>query len=108
MNNHACTKAAEALQFAGHVFSMMWKDWPSGKACAMSGGHDTSLLWNIGHLAVSGDYFHGLMTGEPGICPEHWGALFAPGTKPTMRDADYPPLAEVQAAFQKTVQRMAA
>jgi hypothetical protein len=54
--------------------------------------------WLIGHLAVTGDFGRRLCGRKP-ICPKEWRALFNPGTYPSHRAADYPPMAALREGF---------
>jgi len=56
--------------------------------------------WLIGHLCVSGDYGRRLC-GQASLCPENWGARFAPGSQPSRHPADYPSLATLITALRR-------
>lgn len=107
-NNPLAAKASTSVQFAHKVFKDMWKGWPADQACALPAAHDNHLLWNIGHMAVSNDWFFALMSGEPGICPPAWEKLFGMGSKPSSDPKTYPPLGEVQGKYESGVQRVLA
>lgn len=96
---------SEALRFADTLFKDFWKDWPEDQASAARADHENTLIWSIGHLAVTNDWMMGLMTGEPWISPPEWNALFGMGSK-AQRDASiYPPLKHVQEVYTKTIAR---
>lgn len=107
MSSYAATKAAENIRFALGTIDAFSKNWPADKHTAMAAAHDKHLLWNIGHLATSNDWFFSLMTGETGICPEAWHKLFGMGSKPQANPALYPPLGELMAKLTATVERFA-
>ncbi len=98
--------AIELLKFADGTLHMMMKNWPADKHCAIPFPHDQSLMWTVGHLATSADWFHWLMTGEPGVCPKDWEALFGMGSKPGHDPKMYPKFEDVMRAYQASVTRM--
>lgn len=51
--------------------------------------------WMVGHLAVTGDFARRLCGAEVALCPPDWRGLFAPGSRPALVAAEYPPLAEL-------------
>lgn len=106
-SQYAANKAADAVEFAYNVIMTFAKDWPANKVTAMPAAHDKHLLWNIGHLATSNDWFFGLMTGEPGICPEAWQKVFGMGSQPADNPSQYPSLDEVMVKFKASVDRIA-
>ena len=52
--------------------------------------------WLIGHLSVTADFGRRLCGRKP-ICPKEWRAAYNPGTTPSTRSADYPPMATLVA-----------
>lgn len=52
--------------------------------------------WLVGHLAVTGDFARKLC-GRSTICPVEWRPLFNPGSQPSARESDYPPMADLRA-----------
>lgn len=63
--------------------------------------------WLIGHLAITGDFGRRLC-GRPPVCPKEWRERFKPGSQPSAREADYPPMAELCAAFHKVYSDLSA
>jgi hypothetical protein len=54
--------------------------------------------WLVGHLAVSGDLARE-WCGQRPLCPAAWRTAFAPGSQPSPRPGDYPPMAMLTATF---------
>jgi hypothetical protein len=54
--------------------------------------------WLVGHLAVSGDFAREWCGRRP-LCPAAWRTAFAPGSQPSLRPGDYPPMATLTATF---------
>ena len=54
--------------------------------------------WLLGHLCVTGDFGRRLC-GRPPICPKEWRSRYNPGSQPSHSGDDYPPMAELVAAF---------
>jgi len=79
---------------------------PDEHACAQSGCAQNHRLWTYGHLAVSDEWFAGLLDGKPRTTPESWDPLFNMGSKPTNDPHTYPPLADVKTAFERAHQRV--
>ncbi|MFZ5625652.1 MAG: DinB family protein, partial [Gemmatimonadota bacterium] len=53
--------------------------------------------WLVGHLVITGDYARRLCGLSP-IAPAAWRPIFAPGTVPASRAADYPRMSDLAAA----------
>lgn len=57
------------------------------------------VIWVLGHLAWSDDYFMNELAGAERKCPESWNGLFGMGSEPT-NDADaYPSYDEILGHF---------
>lgn len=54
--------------------------------------------WLIGHLAVTGDFARRLCGRTP-LCPTEWRPAFNPGSQPSTRPEDYPPMPALCEAF---------
>ncbi len=79
---------------------------PDERACAQSGCAQNHRLWTYGHIAVSDEWFAGLLDGKGRTTPESWDALFNMGSKPVSDPNVYPPLADVKGAFERAAQRL--
>lgn len=56
--------------------------------------------WLIGHLTVSADFARRLCGRRP-LCPPNWRAAFNPGSRPSPRPDDYPPMATLRDTFRE-------
>lgn len=54
--------------------------------------------WLVGHLCITGDFIRRKSGGAP-LTPKDWGPKFNMGTTPSTNSSDYPPIAELRAAF---------
>lgn len=66
------------------------------------------LLWNIGHLAISNQWFASMVDGQPHGVSDAWDALFGMKSRPVPDAGAYPSYAEVRAAYEVAGQRMKA
>ena len=89
----------DALRFAHAFTASIVKDWPADKWTAQPSGLANHAVWSLGHLAVSMPFFASVAGVTISPLPESYGPLFSAGTKPTAAATDYPPAAEVVAAF---------
>lgn len=55
--------------------------------------------WILGHLCVTGDFIRRKCGATP-LTPKEWGPKFTLGTQPSAESSDYPPMAELRAAFE--------
>ena len=62
--------------------------------------------WLVGHLCVTGDFGRRLCGREP-MCPREWRALFNPGSQPSTRAEDYPPMATLCEALRSVYNDLA-
>ena len=54
--------------------------------------------WLVGHLAVTGDGGRRLCGRSP-LCPKEWQAKFNPGSQPSSKPVDYPPMEQLREMF---------
>jgi uncharacterized damage-inducible protein DinB len=64
------------------------------------GGDGNYPLWLLGHLAYIEGAVRHVLLGEPNPV-EHWGPLFASGTRATADPGKYPPLDEVLGKYRE-------
>lgn len=81
-------------------------DFPADKALYQSAKTDNHLLWTLGHLAMTNEWFETQLTGAPGKLPESYGTLFGYQTKPNVDASGYPRLDEVRQNFDASHQRL--
>jgi hypothetical protein len=65
---------------------------------ALAAHNGKTAGWLLGHLCITGDFIRRKM-GRPPLTPKEWGARFAPGSTPSSTASDYPPVADLRAAF---------
>ncbi len=56
------------------------------------------VLWLLGHVTISAEYYIGGRIGLVPSAPKEWAALFGMGSKPQADAAKYPAYAELRAA----------
>lgn len=79
----------------------------SDERLALAATNGKTAGWLLGHLCITGDFIR-RKTGRPPLTPREWGARFAPGSTPSRVASDYPPLAELRAAFDAIYRDLAA
>jgi uncharacterized damage-inducible protein DinB len=104
----AKARALSGLQFARKVLTDVVKSIPEDKATWQGAPTDNHLIWTLGHLAQSNQWFANLLDGKPNTTPEGYEALFGYKSAPVNDPAAYPPLAEVRQAFEETFARLVA
>lgn len=80
----------------------MTQDWPAAKETFQTAPTDNHLLWTLGHLAATYDWFRGLLVAGPSELPESYQKLFGYKSVPLADRAAYSSTAELRAAFDKT------
>ncbi len=100
--------AIEYMEFCHRMTVSAFKDWPADKVCAQAEGQPNHLLWTVGHLAMTYQWFANLLDGRPKSYPERYEALFGFGTKPTSDASQYPSLDEVRRVFDESYARILA
>lgn len=66
------------------------------------------ILWLLGHIAISADYYIGGKIGLKASIPAEWNGLFGMGSKPVADATKYPPFAELRAGVIDGHKRLAA
>ncbi len=95
-----------ALAFSRHVTLGLFEDVPDGKVCHQPFAGANHVLWILGHLACTDEYFLNNVGGRPYNRFEKWEKLFFMKSKPTPNRTDYPPVAEVKEALDKNRQEL--
>lgn len=88
------------LQFSRGATAMLLKDIPADQRCAQPGPCVNHVMWILGHLACTDDFFLKEFAGAKALAlPEDWHKLFGYGSKPTCDAKAYPPFEMVSKAF---------
>lgn len=85
------------LRFARGATELLIKDIPEDKLCAQPGSGRNHVMYVVGHLACTDDFFLKEFGGKPFALPEAFHKMF--GDTPTSDASKYPPFAEVKKAF---------
>jgi len=101
-------RALDALVFARGMTRDLVQRFREDQSLYQAVPTDNHLMWTLGHLAVSFDWFAGLLDGKPSQCPERYQSLFGFKSEPNSDPAAYPGLAEVVDWFERTYERFIA
>ncbi len=101
--------SVELLKFVRGVTTSMLKNFPDDKVAFQPAPTDNHLLWILGHLAHTTDWFASLLDGkDAGGTPKTYGALFDSKSKPKADRKAYPPLSELRKEFERSFNRLVA
>lgn len=75
------------------------RDIPPQRVCEQPGPCRNHVMWIVGHIACTDDFFLREFGGRPLALPEQWHKLFGGGSVPTADLARYPSFQEVRHAF---------
>jgi len=98
-SSNVLANGVAALELSRGFIDGLIKDIPADKITSQPVANGNHVLWNLGHLAATDDYFLGVVTGKPSALPKEWESLFGMGSEPKSDAKAYPPLAEVKKAF---------
>ena len=101
-------RASAFARFACRMVADMAAGIPDEKSCEQLAGAANHKLWTLGHMAQSNQWFASLIDGQPITFPAEWDRLFGMGSKPTDDEAGYPPIADVRAAYEASIDRLCA
>lgn len=101
-------RASTLVRFAHKMLADMAGGIPDDRATSQLAGAYNHKLWTLGHLADSNQWFAWLIDGQPMTLPAEWNRLFGMGSTPQDDAAIYPPIADVRAAFEASVDRLCA
>lgn len=101
-------RAGAFVRFAHKILADMAAGIPDDHACAQLPGAINHKLWTLGHLAHTNQWFACLIDGQPMTLPAEWEALFGMGSTPSADPAAYPPIADIRAALDASVDRLCA
>lgn len=90
MANFTIETGKAALEFSRGMTLKLLEGIPADKRCHQPTPAANHVLWVLGHLANTDDFFLSTLTNsEPKLCEKH-RTLFGMGSKPTANAADYP------------------
>ncbi|MCC6677172.1 MAG: DinB family protein [Phycisphaerales bacterium] len=99
-------RAVASLRFARSIIEGLIKGFPEDKLTYQPAMTDNHVIWTLGHLAITNQWFAGLLDGQPVALPGGYDELFGYKSKPNPDLAVYPPLAEVQRHYEATFARL--
>jgi uncharacterized damage-inducible protein DinB len=86
-----------ALDFSQRLMDGLCEDIPEEHATHQPVPGANHMVWQIGHMAWTDDYFLSKLLGGQSALPESWTKLFGMGSEPQADASIYPPLAEMRA-----------
>jgi len=95
-----------SLRFARSILDGLCKDFPEDKLTYQPAMTDNHLIWTLGHLAVTNQWFAGLLDGQPATLPERYEERFGYKSKPNPDRDFYPPLSDVQRYHEASFARL--
>lgn len=95
-STRARARAVANLRFARTILDGLVKDFPAEHLTYQPAMTDNHLIWTLGHLAVTNQWFAGVLDGRPAVLPAEYDALFGYKSKPNPDLAAYPPFEEVK------------
>ncbi|MCB9840274.1 MAG: DinB family protein [Phycisphaeraceae bacterium] len=101
-------RASAFARFACRMVADMAAGIPDEKSCEQLPGAANHKLWTLGHMAQSNQWFASLIDGQAITFPAEWDRLFGMGSKPSSDEAGYPPIADVRAAYEASIDRLCA
>jgi hypothetical protein len=99
-------KVAGNLHFADKLLRDVAKGWPADQAAWQATPHDNHLLWTFGHLASANNWFASMIDGQPVGGRKDWEQHFTFQSKPVNDASKYPALHDVQAEYDRSLQRL--
>ncbi len=100
------SRTVSNLRFARSILDGLFKGFPADKLTYQPAMTDNHVIWTLGHLAVTNQWFAGLLDGQPATLPGTYDQLFGYKSKPNPDLAVYPPLDEVQRHYEATFTRL--
>lgn len=107
-SNAVAMRSSALMRFAHKMLADMAAGIPDERACEQLPGAYNHKLWTLGHMAHSNQWFACLIDGQPMTSPQEWETLFGMKSKPTGNPAEYPPVADMRAAFEASIDRLCA
>ena len=87
-----------ALGFSRKTLTGMLEGIPEDKRTYHPAGGN-HVMWILGHLAWSDDFFMKELAGLDRACPDEWEGLFGMGSEPADDPSKYPPYEELLSQF---------
>lgn len=79
-----------AMAFSRRTVTRLVEDIPQEKYCHQPVSGANHVMWVLGHLADTDDFFLETLGGKPAACPAGWQEKFRMGSKPMPNLSDYP------------------
>jgi uncharacterized damage-inducible protein DinB len=79
---------------------------PADKTCHQPVPNSNHVIWVLGHLACTDDWFAASQGNRDSVIDESWGKLFGMGSTPTDDATAYPSLDEIKAALERARQTL--
>lgn len=95
-STRARARAIANLKFTRSILDGLVKDFPAEHLTYQPAMTDNHLIWTLGHLAVTNQWFAGVLDGRPAVLPAEYDGLFGYKSKPNPDLAAYPPFEEVK------------
>lgn len=99
-------RAVASLRYARSILDGLFKDFPVDKHTYQPAMTDNHIIWTLGHLAITNQWFAGLLDGEPPALPDGYNELFGYKSKPNPDLAAYPPYDEVRQQYEAAFARL--
>lgn len=107
-SNAVSQRSSALLRFAHKMLADMAAGIPDERACEQLPGAYNHKLWVLGHMAHSNQWFASLVDGQPMTSPQEWETLYGMKSRPVSDPAVYPPVADMRAAFEASIDRLCA
>jgi hypothetical protein len=98
-------RAAQAATNAHDILAKLIAEFPEDKAAYQSTPAENHLLWHVGHMIVTYQWFAAGLDGQPVGVSEQDNALFGMGSKPNPDARAYPSLASLRTRFEAAWKR---
>lgn len=102
----AKARAVSVLRYARSLTDKLVEGFAEHQVCYQPAMTDNHLIWTLGHVALTNQWFAGLLDGRPNTLPDSYGELFGYKSKPNPDVSVYPPLEEVRRAYDATYARL--
>ncbi|MHC5023302.1 MAG: DinB family protein [Planctomycetota bacterium] len=89
------------MEFSRRLLEMLAEDFPEEKLTFQPVTGANHVLWQLGHMAWTDDYFLANLLGGTSNIPESWTELFGMGSEPTDEPGRYPSVEEVRPIMQE-------
>lgn len=95
----ALANGIASMEFTRGVFHKVLDATPEDKITSQPWTGANHALWNVGHIALTDNYFLTALSGQESPLPESWEGLFGMGSQPVDDASKYPSFEEVKEAL---------